>query len=390
MENNDGLRRASTLPLRALYRPVVARIVEPVAWCGALALWTSRSAPSTMWPIAAALAVALLARLIADTAPNLVASPRLEDAPYDEPPIRQALTRTKLLLAVSLALLWHVLACLSTPGDPVVVISTAAGGPIPMTLGLLLFLASFTAAPPILREHRGVPIARPSLAPSTGALMVLMTAAWTGPAPGHILSAATVAVVAANVIVGGAQRYQAAARRIRNPARNFAVGNLPQGSLDRADEDRVLLSGAIRAAGFVITPVWVPVQTLFAGTSTPVAAGLAALLAAAPALVFDAKRPSVRFDALSMAAVIALLSAHFATSAEPYLRTAAIACAWPPASRILARGRAGALGLCCALLITTTALTTRLSPDLPAPAAEILFAVCVFIAASRCDRPRPR
>lgn len=363
-----------------IWRPVTARLLEPSAWLVAWAVLGARLPDSTIDDIAPVFLSYLVLRLVADTAPNLRVCARLEDAPYDERPIRHALVRAKLLLALALVLgAWFALRFLDE--SSVLFRAARSAGGAPAFAGwMFLVLASFAFATPVLRDHRGVPIARPSLGPGAGALLVLAAAPWLPARPGPLLAAVALAIVAGNVVVGGAQRYLSAARRLKNPAFVLGVGD-PQARGRRRDEEERLVREALSAAPFVLLPVWPVLVAVSLGRAEVTHAAGAAFLTGLPPTLFDAKLPSRRFALTSVlcAGCAALLFA--ATQEELFLEAAALAATWPLANRLLHAGRARLLAICIVILVLGSAVFA----SVPWPAAwildELLFAACLACAA---------
>lgn len=370
-------------------RPVAARLLEPLTWAAAFGLAVPRIGDAAAAEVLAVGALFLLARLASDTAPNLVVCERLEAAPFDERPIRRALASAKLTLALGAALACFV-ACGHLPRLAAVWAKAIAdlGGGAVFTIGLLATLASFTIASPVVRGHRGIPIARPNLGPAAGALLFLAGAPLSATTAAEISIHAAVAIVLGNLVVGSIQRYRAAAARLASPA---VQGGTPQdlraGSSFRPEEERYLALGALRILPFLLLPAWPPLASALAGTiENPRAALAAALVAAMPPILFDAKRGSRRFGAAAVAGAAVLFAFGLAGTGDPLLvRTAVVMLAFPPASRLIARGQPRILVRAFILLVLATAAQAILLPRSSLPLAELLAAGLIAAAALRCD-----
>ncbi len=387
----EGGRTASRRLKGALGRPVTARLAEPLGWASGLAIGLAGLPPEGAATTLRAAALFLVARLVVDTAPNLHAAARMEREPYDQRPLRRALGRVKLTVALGCA----VVAWLVLHGTPD--LSRAAGGTTNGWVLLLAVLSTYVVVTPVLREHRGLPIARPNLGPTAGALLFALTGVLAPPptAPALLVRGAA-CVVLGNLLFGLGQRYRAAARRIDRPLDSWSLADPRTRDLvlPRAEHD--LVRSALATWPLLLLPVWPPVCAAFAGRfADPRALLAAALVGALPAILFDVTRPGLRTTAAAVAAA-ALLGALASLAAPPDDRTllaaAATALVLPGGSALLARGHARALITAATAVVLARAFSTvapqSLSSPLEWPVPELCGAIAVSFAALVAGRGR--
>lgn len=330
-------------------RPVGARLREPLALAAAVAIWRSGLPDDEARTLLRVLALFAVARLVSVTAPNLDAARELESAPFEDRSIRRSLGRVQatFVLAVGVVLLCAArFQALPLPQ------------PLTTTGGILIFvatLATYAFCPPTLRDHRGVPIARPNPGPTAGTIAVFALSPFlraTDLDRGLLLAAACIA--AGNLAVGLGRRVQEAYERLSAPYRG--AGSAPDGGLARRrdERERRLLLRAAVAAPLLVYLLW-PALLLVFGDDAPSGRALAAALAPAlPPLLFDARRGSPRFMAAATGA------AALAFACAPGAPIGAIAATFciiqAPLARCLARGAyaravAGAAGAMTSLLM---------------------------------------
>ena len=271
-------------------------------------------------------------------------------------------------------------------GDRVPALSTlerTLGGGVQVLTLFGAALCSFAVATPVVREHRGVPVARPSLGPGAAALAFALVA-WLLPREAPALCRAGLLLVATgNVLVGGAQRYSAAASRIRrHPMFSYAEADFQARGRSRSEEERFLAPRTAMMVPFLLVPVWPSALDVLGGDGALWPAIVAAYLAGLPAILFDAKHGSLRFGLASAGVAVALLSLHRIATPHPTvaLEAALIVLAYPAASALLVRGRQRLAGQAFAVL-----LLSRLVVDVPAlehvPIIEASFLALLTAAA---------
>lgn len=325
----------------------------------------------------ASIAIAFLAaRLVVDTAPNLVVCGRLEAAPYAEHYIRRSLARVKLMLGVFVTLL-------------VVVASTLFGAtllPNAETAALLAAaLLSYSITAPVVLSHRGVPTARPSVAPFLSAAMLILCSPFVGSDGTTFLTTFAACILAGNAIGGGIQRYLAAARRLSRPGSIHVQSSFDPIARAMESEHATILAHALASAPFLLLPLapgWVDFQL---DPRIPPLAVLAAFLAAAlPPILFDAKRPArrFRFSSYSAAAILALTawSLDDATATRPLLDTAFLLAAYPSLNALLARGARRSLVSCLIVYALGKAVLAIHAPATTWPIAEAVLVVLASAA----------
>lgn len=343
--------RSSALATAAR-RPVLARVLEPLAFAAAACSVSLRLEGIDAYRAAQLGALFLVARLICDTSPNVIVCRRLEEAPYGEHYIRRVLATVKITLAVGFTVLVYFAARIIGGEAQALVIGSDGGGGTGGTgaarflLGMPLVLASYAVAAPVVLQHRGVPVARPSLGPSVGAIIVALLCLSGALAPRTLLLAGVLALLFGNLVVGTAQRYRAATRRMRHPSIAFAFGDRSVAKHFHADDDRMLIRRALEIAPLMLLPVAPALLALFpplgGAPASMIAATLAASIAATPAILFDAKLGSRRFALTALLCALAAVAASFRAEAPPdaqVLRaSAALLLAFPGLSRLIARG----------------------------------------------------
>ncbi|MFG0318787.1 MAG: hypothetical protein ACF8XB_16055, partial [Planctomycetota bacterium JB042] len=308
----EGGRTASRRLKGALARPVIARLAEPLGWATGLAFTLPALPPDDEGAALRAAALFLVARLVVDTAPNLHAAARLEAEPYDQRPLRRALARVKLTVALGCAVAaWLVLHL--TPD-----LSRAAGGATNVWFLLLAVLSTYVVVTPVLREHRGLPIARPNLGPAAGALLFAVTGPLAPPpSAAALLVRGAACVVLGNLLFGLGQRYRAAARRIDRPLESWSLADPRTRELVLPRAERDLVRSALATWPLLLLLVWPPVCAALAGRIADPRALLAtALIGSLPAILFDVTRPGLRTTAAAVAAA-ALLGAGALLAAPP-------------------------------------------------------------------------
>lgn len=365
---------------------MLARLAEPVLWTATLLHIVDAGDPERAAAILPCLAVFLPLRLIADTAPNLVASGRIEAAPYDDRLIRRALARVKLTLALALALALQLIIALAPVGSGLASIDATlagSGGPL---FWFALALTSYSLASPAVREHRGVPVARPSLAPAVAAGSALAIACLTHLDGPGLARRFLLLIAAANLVVGLLQRYLAASRRLHHPLFTYAYAEVNPSTRSQAWEEAVLIRAALKTAPFLLLPIWPAVFAALARTTPPWLAVAIMPLAGLPPLLYDAKRNSPRFRIASLIAAIGLLSLWRAAPGlpSPCVETALLVLAYPAASRLIESGFAGTVGRAVLLLLLARPLLHAIAPALAWPVAELLTCFFVTVAAASC------
>lgn len=386
---SSAARKASSTAFLA--RPIVARLLEPCVWTGIAAhLVVVHSAQDRVATLQL-LALFLVLRLCVDTAANLVVAPRLEAAPFDQRRIRRGLSGAKLVfaLAASIAapLALHAIGEVH-PGARQTI--AAAGGFERLLLALSVCLCSYSMSTPLLREHRGLPVARPSLGPAAGALLAAVTLPFVDATPSSALLTLTFAVAASNFVIGGWQRFAAAAERLKSPTFVLTDADVRTSPRSGAAESTLLALEATRRMPFLLLPVLAP---LFAVTLHPEGspfAALAALVAcAAPPLAFDAVKGGRRFFATSVACSAALFAAWEFGPDElrhaPVLAQAAvILLAYVPASRAMRHGSATSIALAILLYALVRVWADRFDVLDATPLAEAVLLVFAAWSARGC------
>lgn len=373
-----------------LARPVVARLLEPVAWTTALLVVLSDHATIDGRRIALLGLVYAAARLITDTAPNLVVGPRLEAKPYAEHVIRQSLARVKLTLGLlSMLFAFGVVRAL----DIDLGLST-----LHWLIGLPIVLASHAVALPVVREHRGVPVARPNIGPATGAIVFLGFAVFAH--FGHHVGSrfepiqvASIAIVVSNVVVGAIQRLVAAARKFNRPGYSFIFADL--GALDRnstIEDDKIAYRVATLVPFLVLPLIPAGLDLAFDSAVDPRLVVLATFAATLPPLLFDAKRRTFRFRFTAYGIAAALGLAWFAGGFDPQHRSllavAAFVMGYPAINALVDLGaRRSLITLLLVYLLAKTFVALRFSGS-NWPLAEFLFALLAMAAALEQDSKR--
>jgi hypothetical protein len=378
----SGSRRPGH-PSQLLRRPAAARLAEPLLWALSLGVAFSRLPPEEACRLAGYAAAYLVARIVADTGPNLAGAARLESAPYSEHWIRRALGRVKLGLALLVTL-------------PVLPLAAAIGGAshassgapdLTTALWLLAALASHAVAAPILREHRGVSRARPSLGPAAAALAFLPFAAFATPGAERFAALAVIALIGCNVVVGGIQRYVAAAMKLNRPGSGFGHTDLAARAVDAAPLE--IARHSLALTPFLLLPIAPALCDLVAQPEIdPRLALLAVTVAAIPPILFDAKRRARRFRIASYACAAALALAFLAclllgadAEARPLLSTAVLLVAYPPLNALIGRGARRSVGALLLIHLLARALLARQWPELRWPLVEVALVVLAMAAA---------
>lgn len=373
--------------LELLRRPVTARLLEPLLWGAAVWAALHRRPPDEAFRLLEVAAVFLIARLAVDTGPNLLAATRLESAPYDERSIRRALNRVKSMLALAAAL---VVLFLSVASDAPAwrEIAEFGGGPIGLMLRFAIVLLTYGVATPVLREHRGVPIARPNLGPAAAAAFFLTTQ-WPRPTVAP-LAAAAVSIVAGNLTVGLIQRYREAARRIGSASEHLRDADLRARELVRPREERYLSVNALGVIPFLLTPIAPAVAATFAMRGDVEAILVAAIVAALPPILFDAKRGSLRFTAASLvsATALAALGALAFERDHTLIQTAIVVASYPLASRLLRCGEARLAGLVTSVYLVAKSISTGFPQAFNDWSTELALLLLMAVAAVVAGRAR--
>lgn len=389
-------KRSSTLARirNWMQRPVAARLAEPLLYSLAFACYfagTESTGPSTASGAfdhrAFALIAAgfLLARLVVDTAPNLVVCGRLEAVPYGEHYVRRSLARVKAKLTIAIAL-----GCLLAVTFGVDLLGLASA-PLPRNSLFLLVaaLASYTITAPVVLAHRGVPTARPSIAPCLGAALFLTSSLLPGLDERDAWTAFLVCVLLGNLIGGGVQRYLAAARRIARPGSIHVQSTYDPIAHAMESEHATILTRALAVAPFLLLPVAPALFDLILDPNVPPGYALAAMLAAAlPPILFDAKRPARRFrlTAYSMSAILLVAGAWVddGSASRPLIDTGLLLLAYPPLNTLLARGARRSLISCVVTYALAKSVLAMQFPATPWPIAESLLVLLAMAAVLEC------
>ncbi len=329
----------------------------------------------------------LVARLIVDTGPNVLAAARLESAPYDERAIRSALARVKAMLALAVSIAVFALATLSD-APAWTHLAVLVGGPDRLMLGLVTVLLTYAVATPAVREHRGIPIARPNLGPAAAAALFLATRILT-PASSP-LAAAAVSIVVGNLTFGPIHRFRAAARRIGSPREHLRDADLRARELVRPREESYLAGHALWIAPFLVAPVAPALAATFARQGTINAILIAAFVAAMPPILFDAKSGSVRFIVASVAAAGALIGIREIVFPGDHtlIQTALVVASYPFASRLLRCGEIRMAGLVTVVYLVAKHLSTRFPQGFTNWSTEALLVLLMVTASVVAARAR--
>lgn len=392
---SSGARKASSTAFLA--RPVVARLLEPCLWVAIAALLVMTHADGDRVATLQLLALFLVLRLCVDTAANLVVAPRLEEAPYDQRRIRRGLSGAKLVFALSASiaapLALHALGSVH-PGAARTI--AAAGGFERLLLALTVCLCSYSMSTPLLREHRGLPVARPNLGPAAGAFVAALALPFVEATPRAAFLSIAFAVAASNFVIGGWQRFAAAAERLKSPLFFLTDADVRTDPRSGAAESTRLALDAVRRMPFLLLPVLAPV---FAVTLHPEGSPFAALLAvaacAAPPLAFDAVKGGRNFFGAAIASSL-LLAATWMFGPEtlrgaPVLaQSALVPIVYLPASRALRCGAATSIALAILLYALVRVWASRLETLDTTPLAEAVLLVFAAWAARGCEPRTPR
>lgn len=383
IDTNSAIEKRSSAADRLvalLLRPVAARLAEPVLCSIAFASFFA-SAGATGAEAAgfahdprsvASVAIAFLAaRLVVDTAPNLVVCGRLEAAPYAEHYILRSLARVKLVLGTFVTLLALVVATIFDHALAAAQSSAAL---------LAAALLSYSITAPVVLSHRGVPTARPSIAPFLSAALLVLLCPFVREDGGSFLKAFAGSILVGNALGGGIQRYRAAARRLARPGSIHVQSKYDPIAHSMESEHATILAHAVGSAPFLLLPLvpaWIDFRL---DAATPPLAVLAAFLAAAlPPILFDAKRPVRRFRFTSYSAAFALFVASWwvadRAASRPLLDTAFLLAAYPSLNALLARGARRALISCLVVYALSRIVLAIHAPATPWPIAEALLVV---------------
>lgn len=375
----------------------MARLLEPCIWIGIATHLVFVHSDADRIATLRLLALFLVLRLCVDTAANLVVAPRLEEAPYDQRRIRRGLSGAKLVFAliasIAAPLALHALGAVHPGAERTIV---AAGGFERLLLALSICLCSYSMNTPLLREHRGLAVARPTLGPAVGAFVAALALPFVDATPRAAFLTIAFAVAASNFVIGGWQRFAAAAERLKSPLFFLTDADVRTDPRSGAAESTRLALEAMRRMPFLLLPVLAPV---FAVTLHPEGSPFAALLAlaacAAPPLAFDAVKGGRRFHAAALAAA-ALLVATWALGpgslrGAPVLAQAALVpVVYLPASRALRHGAATSIALAILLYALVRVWASRFVGLDGTPLAEAVLLVFAAWAARGCEPRTPR
>ncbi len=356
-------------------RPVAARLAEPLLWCVALAL-TFRMHPEQARRMVEIGGLFLVLRLVCDTAPNLVVCGRLEEAPFSEHYVRRALLRVKLRLT----LLFVLLAAWAVPHLLVDPRGSRSGDFLRAIEILALTMASYAIASPIVREHRGIPTARPSIGPSWGALVFALTTLIARPDLDGLVRIAVPSIIVGNVLGAGVQRYLAAASRLARPGFGISQAERDPSGHEAAVHDMHIVERALAVAPFLLLPLVPALSDFYSDARVlPECVLFAVTASALPPILFDAKRRARRFRLISYGLALILAASSFLFdapgAARPVLDTAVLLVAYPPLNALLARGaRRGVITALVLYVLAKTFLVLEF-PDVAWPIAEALLAV---------------
>jgi hypothetical protein len=382
-------RKASSTAFFA--RPVVARLLEPCAWIALTTRLVVVQAEAERVATLRLLALLLVLRLCVDTAANLVVAPRLEQAPYDQRRIRRGLSGAKLVFAliasIAAPLALHAIGGVH-PGAQATI--AAAGGFERLLLALSICLCSYSMSTPLLREHRSLPVARPNLGPAAGALLAVVALPFVAPTASASLLTIAISVASSNFLIGGWQRFAAAAERLKSPLFFLTDADVRTSPRSGAAESTLLALEATRRMPFLLLPVLAPVFAVTLHANDSPFAALAALVAcAAPPLAFDAVKGGRRFFGAALACAALLVGAWAAgpdalRGATVLVQGALILVVYLPASRALRYGDATSIALAILLYALVRIWIDRVGALAGTPLAETVLLVFAAWSARGC------